>query len=232
MIVTIHQPEYLPWIGFFDRIQKSDIFVLLDTVQYQKAGFINRNKIKTAEGQQWITVPIKGGSRIKNINEIEVSNTPGWQKKHWNKIKNSYLNAPYFEKYSPIFQEILLDKEWGLLSDLDCRLIETIMNILGIKTKIIKASSLNIESAATELNIDICRRVGGDIYLSGQGGKNYMDMKRFKEENIKVLFQEFVHPSYQQRFIDSGFTPYMSVIDLLFNCGPKSLEIIQSGSKI
>lgn len=230
MIITIHQPEYLPWLGFFDRIAESDIFIILDDVGYQKNGFINRNKIKTAQGWQWITVPVKGRSPNQKINEVLIDNQSDWREAQLRSLKFNYSKAPYFGEYSDFF-EAVFKKDWELICDLDIYLIENIIAFLGLKTKIEKYSDMNLKGVQTERLVDICKKFGADTYLSGPGGKEYMDLGKFEEENIKVVFQEFKHPEYSQQFMKAGFIPCLSIIDLLFNCGEKSLEIIKSGVK-
>lgn len=227
MIVTIHQPEYLPWLGFFDRIDKSNIFVILDNVQFQKGGFINRNKINTATGWQWLTIPVKEKSSHQKIAETKINNEFDWRESHWRALNCNYSRASYFKKYADFFEKVYT-QNWDLLVDLDIFLIKKIMEILQLRTQIVIASALNAEGKATELLINICKTLGGNTYLSGQGGKRYMDMKRFEEEGIKVLFQEFNHPKYPQVFEKkAGFVPNLSIVDLLFNCGEKSLNIIR-----
>jgi len=234
MTITIHQPEYLPWIGFFDRIYKSDLFVILDDVQYQKNAFINRNKIKTAQGWQWITIPIKERESLRNINEMLIDNRTDWAKKHWKALISNYNKAPFFKEYASFLRDAL-KKKWESISELDSFLMKEIMDILGLKAKIEKSSSLNIPGQATERLVNICKKLDADTYLSGpgftgSGEKHHMDLEKFQEAGIKVIFQEFEHPSYPQQFEEQGFLPYMSIVDLLFNCGEKSLEFIKSGS--
>lgn len=234
MIITIHQPEYLPWMGFFDRIDQSDVFVVLDTVLFQKKGFLGRNKIKTAQGTQWINVPVNGEDKSKNIYQVRIGDIGGWQKKHWNAIHCNYANAPFFGEYSEIFREAIVSKKWDFLADLDFYLTEKTMALLGITAKLVKSSSLGINSKGTGLNIDICKQLGADVFLLGpgfteQGKQHHLDIKKIEEAGIKVAYQKFTHPEYSQKFESLGFIPYLSIIDLLFNCGPKSLDIIRSG---
>lgn len=225
MILTGHQPEYLPWLGFFDRIYKADIFVILDDVQYQKGGFINRNKIKTSQGWQWLTVPVKERERRKKIKEVVINNQSDWGRVHWKALFYNYNKAPYFKEYADFFKGVF-DKKWKLIAELDIFLLENIINILGIKRRIERSSSIKVTGEATDRLINICKALGATTYLSGPGGKEYMETERFKEENINVTFQDFVRPTYPQLFKEKGFIPYLSVIDLLFNCGPESLNII------
>lgn len=216
MIMTIHQPEYLPYIGFFDRIARADIFVILDDVQYQKNGFINRNKIKSSQGWQWLTVPVKQREALNRINKVEINNEIDWRDKHWKAILYNYNKAPYFKKYSDFFQK-LYQKEWNFIADLNIYLIKNIMDMLGIKKEIKLSSLLKIKGESTERLVNICQTFKADTYLSGVGGRKYLDLKKFKKQNIKVIFQEFTHPVYPQQFPQKGFISNLSIIDLLFN---------------
>lgn len=231
MTITIHQPEFLPWLGFFDRVQRSDIFVVLDDVGYQKNGFINRNKIKTKDGVKWLTVPVRDRSPNKKINEVIIDNDKKWKDSQLSLIRINYSSAPYFKEYYN-FLESAFSKKWDKIADLDFYLIENIVKFLGIQTKIAKTSDLKVEGEKTERIVNICKRFGADAYLSGPGGKNYMDLSLFEKEGIKVIFQEFAHPEYEQQFINKSFLPYMSIVDLLFNSGPKSIDIILGSKQI
>lgn len=225
MIITIHQPEYLPWLGFFDRIEKADIFVLLDDMKYQKNAWINRNRIKTSQGWQWIRVPVKERESQKKINEIEIDNKSNWKQEQLKIIQYNYAKAPYFKNYLPIFEEAF-KKEWKMLVDLDVYLIKKVMDIIGLKTRVERSSILRVEGVATERLVKICQNLKTDTYLSGPGfiedGKSHhTDFKKFEEAGIKVIFQDFQHPEYPQLFKEKGFISHLSVIDLLFNCGPQ-----------
>lgn len=219
----------MPWLGFFDRIRKSDLFVILDDVGYQKNGFINRNKIKTANGWQWITVPVLGRSPNQKINEVLVDNKQNWGNDHWKAVNFNYSKAPYFKKYAGFFDE-LFKKEWIKIADLDIYLIKSIIDFLGLKTKIAVSSDLEIGELKTERLVSICKKFGADTYLSGPGGKGYMNLEQFEKENIKVVFQDFNHPEYEQQFMNYGFAPNLSIIDLLFNYGEKSRDMISGNN--
>lgn len=227
MIVTIHQPEYLPWLGFFDRIIASDVFVILDHVQYQKHGFINRNRIKTANGEMWLTVPVDKKMKLDSIREVEIKNVEKWQEKHFKSISQSYSKAPYFSMYKHIFDEIF-STSWCHISQLNIHIITQILNALGVKKEIYKSSELDVKGESDEMLINICEKLNAETYLCGQGGKLYMDLEHYQKADINVVFREFDHPTYNQLYTGSvGFLPYMSIIDLLFNHGEESLKIIQ-----
>lgn len=226
MIVTIHQPEFLPYLGFSERLASADIFVVLDDVGYEKNGFINRNKIKAKEGPMWLTIPVLGRSPNKKINEVLIDNSKNWQESLLGKIKLNYQKSPYFKEYYP-FLENALSKKWEKISELDVHLIENIIKFLDINIKVEKTSLFRIEGEKTERLVNICKKFNADTYLSGPAGKDYMDLDLFKKAGIKVVFHEFLHPKYNQQFLEKGFLPYMSIIDLLFNEGENSGKIIK-----
>lgn len=227
--ITIHQPEYLPYIGFFDRISKADIFIILDDVGYQKNGFMNRNKIKNSQGWQWITIPVRGRSPNKKVNEVLTDNKTDWAENQWKMIYFNYCKAPYFKEYSEFFKKTF-EKKWDNLAELDIYLIKNIAELLGIKARIEKSSNLKIEGDGTDRLVNICKQFKADTYLSGPGGRDYMDLDKFKKENIEVVFQKFNPPEYSQMFMEKGFIPHLSIIDLLFNEGANSAKIINLGS--
>jgi hypothetical protein len=223
-IVCIRQPGYLPFSGFFKKIQTSDIFVLLDDVQFEKNDWDNRNKIRTSEGNMWLTVPIlhKFGQKL---NEIKIANNQEWSKKHLKSIQINYQKAPFFNTYWDEIRNIL-NKEWDNLIDLNYEFIKYFVSKLNIKNKILKSSELKIDSDGSEKLLKICKKLKADTYLSGELGKNYLDENIFNKEKIKIVYEKYEHPTYNQ--IYKPFLPNMSIIDLLFNEGGKSLSIIKN----
>ncbi|MGB2961856.1 MAG: WbqC family protein [Candidatus Omnitrophota bacterium] len=227
MKVAIHQPQYLPWLGFFDKMDRADVFVLLDDVQYKKNEWQNRNKIRNVEGWQWLTVPVLHEFGQK-ISEVKIDNEKNWKDKHLKSLELNYSRAPYFEKHFSFFRESF-SREWGSLADLNVHFIRFLKNTLGIKTEILVSSALGIKSEKTERLVEICMFLKADTYLSGAGGTDYLDEGRFYQSGIELEFQGYFHPEYKQVF--EGFYPYMSVVDLLFNHGDNSLNIIKEGRK-
>ena len=215
--IAIHQPSYLPWLGLFEKIHKSDIFVFLDNVTYSKDGYANRNRIKTPEGACWLTIPIvqKGLSRTP-IYEVEISNTVNWRKKHWNTIKFNYGRALHFEEYKNFFEGIYRSN-WFLLAELNKFLIKTICVFLRIRGVFIDASTLDVGGTSTTLLANICETLDADTYLSGIDGKHYICHELFEQKGIDVVFQEFKCSIYPQLY--GGFIPNLSAIDYLLNCG-------------
>ncbi len=227
MIVAVHQPQYLPWIGYIHKMIQADVFCYLDNVQYKKNEWQNRNRIKTAQNWQWITVPVCYRFPQK-INEVEINNRDKWQKKHLQALVTNYSKAPYFDDYFSTLKNCF-NRDWKWLSELNVFLIEHIRGFFGLEQKpTALASSLSLRDDPTDRLIDICKSVGADAYLSGRDGETYMNLDRFEANNIEVIFQEFHHPVYPQLFDE--FQSHLSVIDLLFNCGPESVEIIQAAN--
>lgn len=220
--IGILQPGYLPWLGFFEQLYKSDIFIIYDDVQYDKNSWRNRNRIKTSNGIEWLTIPVHGKITSK-ILDIVIDNSKDWRRKHLKAIEVNYRKAPYFKDYWKIFEKIL-NQEWEKLIDLNMALICEINKILGINTKIEFSSKLNIIGDKINRLINICKYFDADVFYEGTAGKNYIDEKIFDEAGIKIKFQDYKHPVYHQIYGD--FVPYLSIVDLIFNEGPKSLQIL------
>ncbi len=225
MIISVHQPQYLPWLGFFDKIQRSDCFVFLDNVQYKKREFQNRNKIRTKDGWIWLTVPVvTKGLYTQKIKEVMIDNSLGWSSNHLKSIRLNYIHSPFFKAYFDFFEK-LYSRQWVKLVDLNIYIIREICKFLGIDKEIHLESDLNISSQKTERIIDISKALKADSYLSGEGGRSYLDEAEFSKANIKLIYQGFSHPEYEQSY--ESFIPYMSIIDLLFNKGKESLVILK-----
>ena len=225
MRIGILQPGYLPWLGFFEQMNKSDVFVIYDDVQYDKEGWRNRNRIKTANSIQWLTVPVLFSlSDYLPINEVRIDNKTNWRKKHLLSIRQNYSKALFFEKYIDIFEEAY-SKEWEYLIDIDMYLILKLAECLGMKDKkIIRSSTLDITGNRIERLVRICKMFMADIFYEGVSGRRYIDEGSFVENGIKVEFQDYKHPVYHQ--LHGNFVPYLSVIDLLFNHGVDSFAIM------
>jgi len=228
MIVSIHQPAYLPWLGYFHKLALSDVFVVLDKTQFEKNSFINRNKIKTAQGWMWLTVPVETAGKFKNnmLTETKIINRVPWAKKHWKSIELNYSKAPFFNEYADEIKEFY-KKEWTYLTDLCYEMLKYFVKTLGITTTLVLSSEMkNVEGFKTDLVINICKELGATTYISGVMGRDYLNEEKFRNENIKLVYQNYKHPRYTQLF--GKFEPYMSIIDLLFNYGPESLNIIMA----
>jgi len=239
MIIAGHQPNYLPYLGFFHKITMCDIFVIVDTVQYVKRGpfgWINRNKIRTKDGWVWLTVPVLSkGKFTQDIIDTMVDNSKPWAHKHWRSIEVEYQKAPYFAEHKDYFKS-LYEQKWDKLSDLNESIIRYLISAFGIKVEITKTSVIGAQGKGDELIIDMCKRLDADSYVHGKHGKDYIDPAKFVDNKINCIYQEFTHPVYKQLHAlnQSGsghesFMPEMAAIDLLFNHGPESLKIIKGG---
>lgn len=227
MVAAVHQPQYLPWIGYFDKMDRADVFVLLDNVQYKKNEWQNRNRIKTSQGWQWITVPVLYKYPEK-INVVKINNTVDWRRKHLNALTYNYSKAPFFQEHQQFFEATFLSN-WEHLVDLNIHIILYLNKALGINKEIRLASQLQLNTEPTGRLIDICKHIQADTYLSGKDGAKYINLDKFARAKVKIIYQDFNHPVYTQ--LHETFEPYMSVIDLLFNHGHRSLDIIRSQNK-
>ncbi len=230
MRIGIHQPMYLPWAGLFDRISRCDQFVLLDNVAYSKNYLINRNKIKTAGGWIWLTVPVlMKGNFGQLIKDVHINNAINWRNDHWQSIYHAYKKAPYFSDYAGFFEK-MYQTEWTYLVDLIeaslCYLLESIK----VDTPVKKASELKAAGKKEELLVNICTDVKADEYLSGPAGRDYLDLKTWKGKKINVTFHDYRYPQHSQ--LHGDFVPAMSVLDVLFNHGQESLRIITEGQNL
>jgi len=226
MIVSILQPAYLPWLGYFERIYKSDISVMLDHVQierYTKTSFTNRNKLRNDRKCFWITVPIKYENIKTSINQVRIDNSRDWKKKHLSSFIYNYKKAPFFDNHFEWLKKFYSQNWENLMPMLDYSL-EYLISFLKIKTKIIKSSDINITGNKNLLIINICKSLGATKYISGPFGKNYLNLDDFKKLKIEVEFQNFLHPKYSQ--IQKNFIPNLSIFDLILNHGSRSIEII------
>lgn len=227
-LVAVHQPQYLPWLGYFDKIDLCDVFCLLDTVQYKKNEYQNRNRIKTDKGWQWLTVPVSYRFP-QRISEVKIPQGTLWARKHLEAIKTHYRKAPYYELHIGRLTSFF-EQEWHKLVDVNEACVRLIMAMMGIECEVVLASKLPVESDhPTGRLIEIIRLFGGKRYLSGKDGPKYMDLELFEREGVRLLSQNFVHPAYPQCY--GAFEPYMSMLDLLFNCGPSSLSVLRETRK-
>jgi hypothetical protein len=227
VVLTAHQPVYLPWLGLFHKIALADTFVSFNRVQYLPKDWNNRNRVRTATGPVWLTVPVhKQGHREKPLDEIEIDNRKPWQRKHWRTLEMSYGKAPHYAAYRDFFASVYA-REWTHLAELNDHMLRWFLDTLGIVVDFAFASDHDFKGAKSDLVLDMCKTLGADRFIFGAHGRDYADVDSFTAAGIEVVFQDYRHPVYEQ--FQGGFEPYMSVVDLLFNCGPDSLEIIMSG---
>lgn len=227
-IVSAHQPAYLPWLGFFHKIMLSDVFVILDAVQFEKNSFTNRNKIKGANGDFWLSVPLgQKGHLGKTIRNMKIDNGSNWKAKHLKSLESAYRTTKYFNDYSDFFRDAY-SRDWDGLAQLNDFMLGGFLKILGVETKLCRMSDYGFHQRKDGLVLEICEKFNAEIYISGTLGKDYLDVCKFKERGIEVYFQEYNHPRYAQPFGD--FIPNLGVADLIFNHGPQAAEVIGHGN--
>jgi hypothetical protein len=230
--IAISQPTYLPWLGYFDLIDQVDVFVLLDSVQFEKQSWQQRNRIKTPAGLQWLTVPVMFRGRLgQRILEVEIRD-PEFVRKHLRAVELNYRRAPFFESYFPELTQILQDcSASALLVDLNVRIIRWLCGILGIRTQILRSSDLNADGRRSQLLVNVCRALNADLYLSPLGSTTYVldDLSLFSHADIKIAFQHYQHPQYRQLF--PPFLSHASLLDLIFNEGENSMAILRAGRR-
>ena len=223
MLVGIHQLHYLPWLRYFEKIARSDVFVALDNVQFTKNGWQNRNKIRTAEGTAVLSVPVRA-SLGQSLDEIRINDDTRWRRKHWRSIEQHYRNAPYFEDHAPFLRETY-ERAWEKLNDLNRHMLGYFVDALGVTTRIDYASELDVPGAATDRLVNLVRAVGGRRYYSGAFAiEAYLDVRLFEAAEIGIELQQWESRRYPQQY--DPFVPDLSIIDLLFNCGPESRDVL------
>ena len=228
MIVSINQPAYMPWLGYFHRIAMSDLHIVLDHVQFEKNSFVNRNKIRTATGWSWLTVPVLTKGRFGDlaIDGLRTAGAIDWRRKHWHSLRSSYGRAPYFADHAEFLQEVYA-KDWPRLAPLMAEIARYLFAAFGIEREILISAGLNVSGRKQALILNLCREVGADVYLSGPLGRDYIDESGFEAAGIEVRYHDYRHPTYTQ--VHGGFEPYMAAIDLLFNHGNDSAGILGGG---
>jgi len=230
MMVAIHQPNFIPWVGYFNKINKCDVFVLFDDVQFPRAKtFGNRVEIKTNNGAVWLTVPVTNRGELNNFNEIEIDNTRNWAAKSLKTLKLAYQKAAYFNDYWDEFSAVYLAK-YQYLTDLNIALMKIAIGSIGITTKLVRSSEM---PAAKDLNgeekiLAILKSLGADAYLSGKGAgsRRYINEGDFETAGIQLVWQSYEPKPYKQLW-GGNFIPNLSIIDLLFNEGPDSINYIK-----
>jgi hypothetical protein len=237
MIVAIHQPNFMPWLGYFDRMLQSDLFVLLDHVQFERRNYQNRALIRCEDEARWLTVPVVQLSQKERIIEKRVDNPADtdaerwWGPNHFLTLRYAYRKAPFFDLYAPRVRAIL-ETRWEKLVDLNIATLEFLREALGITTPMVRSSELAAEGQRSGLLLDVCRRVGASAFLGGMGGsRDYLDLAAFRETGMGVLWQQFSHPQYPQCG-SAPFTKGLSALDLLFNCGPRSGALLREAATV
>ena len=228
MILTAHQPVYLPWLGLFHKIALSERFCIFDIAQYQTKDFNNRNKIKTNTGPRWLSVPVESKDHLeKKLCDIKIIQN-GWNRKHFKSIDLAYRKARFYSDYIGQLEAILASRTYTYLADLNFATLDFGLRSLGINIPIDAASTHDFRGYKSDLVLDMCKKLGASTYIFGAQGRNYADVNSFSNYGIEVYFQDYQHPVYPQ--LHGDFEPYMSVIDLLFNVGPESYDVLMSGN--
>ena len=224
--LAIHQPHYMPWLGYLAKWAAADVFVFLDTVQYEKNGWQNRNRIKTEAGPRWLTVPVHARLGMP-IAEVTVDAAQPWAEGHRGAIEQAYATAPHLARHRAALHA-LYETKWERLAPLAVASAEWLARAVGIATPAHLASTLDAAAAEpTERLIVLCRAVGADTYLAGRDGARYMDVARFAAAGIRVLYQDYAHPVYAQ--LHGEFVPNCSALDLLLTHGDQALAILREG---
>jgi hypothetical protein len=220
MIVSIHQPQYLPWLPYLMKIAQSDVFILLDSVDFQKNGLQNRNRIKSSQGAQWLTVPVqqKLGQKIA---DVQIDTKSDWRRKHWQSIRQNYGKAEAFAAHSDELEAVYL-REWSSLNELNGCLLQLMLRWLGIKTPIRRSSDMQCTGAGSELVLNLCLQIGAKRYISGTGGHNYLEEEAFRKAGVDVVFSPPQLPTaYSQQYPQAGFLNDLSALDIILNCGSR-----------
>lgn len=229
MILAGHQPEYLPYLGFFYKMTQCDKFILVDHVQFARKDFQNRNYIRSNAGKLLLTVPVfSKGQFTQKINQVLINNMEPWARKHWKAMHLNYQSCPFFSAHKDFFAD-LYAKQWERLVDLNISIIRYLAECFGIKQEILLSSDYNVSGQKTEMLIDMCLKLDADTYVSGQGAKTYVDTAQLREHQLKHRFVKFVSPHYKQQH--EPFIPSLSAVDLLFNCGPEAKMVLSEACR-
>lgn len=226
MKCVILQPAYIPWRGFFHLIEKADCFVFYDDVQYAKHGWFNRNRIKTANGTVWLTIPVFSGGNVVNatpIRDIRINWETPWNKKHWMTLRQSYGKAPHFDRYAGLLEDHY-SRRPELLCDFTIDLTMALTRELGLERRFVRSSELGIPGYRTDRLIAICRAVGADHYISGPSASAYLEEDKLRDAGITLEYMKYDYPEYEQ--LHPPYDPQVSILDLLFTKGPAAPELI------
>lgn len=224
-ILAAHQPNYLPWLGFFHKVGQAAVWVVGDAVQFAKHGFTNRNRIRTSRGWQWLTVPVRTrGKSDQLIRDVAVDTTSTWRRKHWQAIRLNYGGAAHFDSHAAYLEEFFATP-WTRLADANLAMCRYVLEQLGIDVEVRLSSEMGLRPERTLRLVDMAIACDCTVYLAGGGAsRQYLDVRAFETAGIEVRFDDFQHPTYPQ--CHEGFEPSMAALDLLLNCGPASREVL------
>lgn len=235
MRLAAHQPHFLPWLGYLDKVQQADVFVIVDHVQFERQNFQNRTQIATPNGVQWLSVPVRRGSRDDRLIDKHIDNKPDvrttWGQRTFRTLAHAYGKTPHFHRYAEVLEDLLTSR-WERLVDVNLALLDFLLDQLQIATPLVRSSALvGVGGVRSEMIVSLCRALGASTYLSGSGGsRHYLDMARFQRQGIRVEWQAFDHPHYPQAQTRGSFRARMSTVDLLFNCGPAGARLLSQGA--
>lgn len=220
MIVAAHQPNYLPWAGYFYKMARCDVFVFLDSVQYSRTSYTARCSIKQSDGRaSWLSVPVlKKGRYFQNVNEVAIDNQKPWQPEHLKTLESCYSRTQHFNEYTWLL-DLVYRQNWENLSQLNRTVTMKLADHLGLKTKFVNLSELDIKGRSTEMLVSLCRSLKADEYLSGAGGENYLEQRQFQQAGISLNYTKYQPQPYSQSW--GEFVAGLSIADVLFNCGPE-----------
>lgn len=226
MRVTIHQPEFAPWLGFFHKVSLADALILLDDVQFRKNYFQNRNCIRLGDGMQWLTVPVEHCGLPTKIHEVRIARAanPGWIQRMETILLQAYRGAPYPKLMDEFFE--LLSRADDRLVSVTAPVIRWMLECFSLNPKILSSSSLPTTATGSRRILELCLAAGASTYLSGVSGRDYLDLESFERAGIQVEFQEFHHPVYPQ--MAPGFIPKISALEALFLLGPSAHRLLQA----
>lgn len=225
LVVSAHQPSYLPWLGLFHKIALSDTFVLFDDVLFDERDFNNRNRIRGPAGPIWLTVPVYSGPGLK-LKDARIRDDIPWRRKHLRSIAHAYGRARHAGRYMPFFERTYA-RQWKMLTDLVQVCLDFVLAELELDVRLVRLSEMGLTSRKSQLVLDVCTRLGARLFLFGESGRDYADEAAFAGAGIRLEFQDYRHPEYPQ---GRPFQSHLSVIDLLFHCGPDSREVLLSGN--
>lgn len=234
-MLAAHQPHFLPWLGYLDKVSRADLFVIVDHVQFERQNFQNRTRVPTRDGVRWATVPVLQRSRDELIRDKLIDNKRDgrttWGERVFQTLRHAYLGAPYFAAYEDLFQE-LLTRPWERLVELNDALFRYLLEEFAIKTPIVRSSDLSgVSGARSDMIIAMCKATSATVYLSGSGAsRRYLDCTMLEQGGVKVIWQEFEHPLYPQVHAPGSFVPGLSAVDLLFHRGPDSAAVLRGES--